>query len=121
MTNIEAELEQCQSLVSQMLDTKPEKYVASPILRDFKLCLDGLRLTLWAVIQSQAEGSSDGKAASMILAGKLVEFRTKRLIQLLSDLQQDAQDGRLSSAKADVPSLLKALRAALDSVSRVAQ
>jgi hypothetical protein len=120
MATMEAALEQCQSILGQLLQSGPEKYIASPVLKDFKLCVDGLRLTLWALIQSQEENFMERKGASMDLAGKLVEFRTKRLIQMLEDLQQDINRGRLSPGGAELAPLSEALRSALQDVERLA-
>ena len=120
MADIEDALEQCQSVLEQLLQSAPERQIASPVLRDFKLSLDGLRLTLWAIIQSQEESYLERKGAGMNLAGKLVEFRIKRLVQMLGDLQLDIQDGRLTSAGVEVGLLSKSLRTTLEGVSHLA-
>jgi hypothetical protein len=120
MASMEAALEQCQVILGQILQSGPEKYVASPVLKDFKLCVDGFRLTLWALIQSQEEGLLEGQAGEMGLAAKLVEFRTKRLIQMLGDLQEDIDQGRLSAGKAELAKLSERLRGALKGVERLA-
>lgn len=120
MATMEAALEQCQSILGQLLQAGPEKYVASPVLRDFKFCVDGLRLTLWALIQSQEEGFLEGQEDKMSLAGKMAEFRTKRIIQMLEDLHQEIDRGRPVTPGADLASLSQALRRTLRDVERVA-
>jgi hypothetical protein len=119
MTTMESAIEQCESVLNQLRQSDPERFATSPALRDFKLILDDLRLTLWAVIQSQEEARRDVTGKPLGLADKLVEFRVKRLIQMLAALQQDVDNGRVSRADLSIRGLSKALRGTLDGLSRL--
>ncbi len=119
MATMEAALEQCQSVLNQLLESGPKQHVDSPVLRDFKLCIDGLRLTLWALIQAQEEGYLERQGGDMDLDAKLLEFRIKRTVQMLEELQEDLNGGRLSADMPDVGMLSTTLRKTLDGVGRL--
>jgi hypothetical protein len=119
MTTMESAIEQCESVLNQLRQSDPERHAKSPVLRDFKLNLDSLRLTLWAIIQYQDEARMDVGGTHLGLAEKLVEFRVKRLIQMLADLRQDIDDGRVSSGCLEIGELSKALHGTLDGLNRL--
>lgn len=118
MTTMESAIEQCESVLNQLRQSDLQRHAKSPVLRDFKLCLDALRLTLWAIIQSQEEAHIGVSGTPLSLAEKLAEFRVKRLIQMLADLQQDIDDGRVSGANLEIGGLSKALRGTLNRLNR---
>jgi hypothetical protein len=119
LTTIESAIEQCESVLNQLRQSDLERHAKPPVLRDFKLLVDHLRLTLWAIIQSQAEAGMSVGGTHLGLAEKLVEFRVKRLVQMLAELQRDIDEGRMSSASPDIKGLSQVLRGTLDGLNRL--
>ena len=67
--------------------------IAPPILEGFKMALDQLRLTVWGAIVADEEDSRRVDGLHLGLANKLAEFRLKRLMQMLADLQREIDRG----------------------------
>ena len=67
--------------------------IPPPILEGFKLALDQLRLTIWAVIMADEEDSKRADGLHVGLATKLAEFRIKRLMKMLAELQREIDRG----------------------------
>jgi len=109
MQEIEAALAEIRGSLEDLSQKVVRYQVPSSILKDFKLALDQLRLTIWAVIMADEEGAMRADGLQFGLATKLVEFRIKRLLQMLADLQTDLKSGTVSSAHPDLHKLNAAL------------
>ena len=80
------------------------------ILKDLKLTVDQLRLSLWAVIAYERRSTSDSRAG---LRSQLAEFRMKRLMEMLGELQADVNNGLLAVDPAELRDLTSALHSTL--------
>lgn len=110
MAEIEAVLAQIkQSLDELSLDVSHGKYPA-PILKDFKLSVDQLRLTIWAIIEFEEQSKSKSQGAQFGLNVRLSEFRIKRLVQMLADLQTDIKNGRIPPTHPDLKNLVSTFK-----------
>jgi hypothetical protein len=89
------------------------KYAAE-FLTDLKGSVDQLRLTMWAVIETEDQHRHKDTKGPMKLNEKLVEFRIKRIVQMLNDLGTDAA----IPEKSDLEALMGAFGTALQSVER---
>jgi hypothetical protein len=67
--------------------------IPPPLLEGFKLALDQLRLTIWTVVMADEEDSRRADGLHLGLAIKLTEFRIKRLMQMLTELQKEIDRG----------------------------
>ncbi len=76
------------------------------ILKDLKDTVDHLRLTLWAVIAYERRSTSESRAG---LRSQLAEFRMKRLMEMLGELQADVNIGVLAVDPAELRDLASAL------------
>jgi hypothetical protein len=108
-----------QSLDSLSADVEQGIYHAS-LLRDLKLSVDQLRLTLWAIISYEDQATKEARGAAFGLGEKLADFRIKRLLQILSALQEDFQKGNIPPSDPDLMPLSSALEGALESISKLA-
>jgi len=111
--------------IKQMLDelsaeVNQGKFEAT-ILHDLKLTVDQLRLSLWAIIASRGPDTPQGMGADFGLGTKLAEFRVKRLLDILKELQADLHAGRIPHSNPDLPSLLVALAIALEGATKLLQ
>ena len=91
--------------------------IPPPILEGFKLALDQLRLTIWAVIMADEEDSKRANGLQCGLATKLAEFRIKRLLQMLADLQREIDRGGTSPTPPELCKLSSALEETRQTVS----
>jgi len=91
------------------------KYPAD-LLGELKASVDELRLTMWAVIEAEEQRKREIKGGSTDLKKKLVEFRIKRILQMLKALRIDAS----VPETADLQGLSAALRTALQNVEGIA-
>jgi len=62
------------------------------LLADLKASVDQLRLTMWAVIEAEHQRQQEIRGDRMDLRKKLVEFRIKRITQMLGDLRVETAD-----------------------------
>jgi len=90
------------------------KYPAD-LLSDLKSSVDELRLTMWAVIEAEEQRKQEIKGGSTDLKKKLVEFRIKRILQMLQSLRIDVAE----PGSSDLEALRAALRTGLQNVERV--
>jgi hypothetical protein len=109
MEEIETDLAQIKSSLENLSHKVVRYEIPQSILRDFKLALDHLRLTIWAVIMAEEEDAMRADGLQFGLATKLVEFRIKRLLQMLADLQTDLTSGAISPAHPELHELDAAL------------
>jgi len=107
--DIEIALAQMKSSIEDLSKRKAWSAVPPSLLKEFKLTLDELRLIIWAVIMADEESSHRMEGLQIGLPGKLVEFRIKRLLEMLSDLEADVQDGNISAVHPVWQELLSAL------------
>lgn len=84
------------------------------ILKDLKLTVDQLRLSLWAVIAYERRSTSDCRAG---LRSQLAEFRMKRLMEMLGELQADVKNGLLAVDPAELRDLTSALHGTLQNLA----
>jgi len=84
------------------------KYPAD-LLADMKTSVDQLRLNMWAAIESEDQRKQEIRGGPTNFRKKLVEFRIKRLVEMLNNLRIGVAEGD------DFPetSVLQTLRAAL--------
>lgn len=88
------------------------------LLRDLKMSVDQLRLTLWAVISYEGQPGGDTRAGFGLAEG-LAEFRVKRLLQMLLVLQEDLELGHIAPSNPDLLSLASALHDTLENISKL--
>ncbi len=86
------------------------------VLKDLKLAIDQLRLTLWAVITYEKHTRSVSQAG---LRSKLAEFRMKRLMEMLGELRVDVISGVLAATPSELRDLTSALHGTLENLSPV--
>ena len=93
--------------------------IPPPILEGFKLALDQLRLTIWAAIKADEEDCQRVDGPHFGLATKLTEFRIKRLMQMLADLQREIDRGGTPPTPPELCKLNSALEETHKSVSQI--
>ncbi len=91
------------------------------ILKDLKLSVDQLRLSLWGIIASQDQNSENIPGADFGLETKLAEYRIKRTLGMLKELQADLQAGRIAHAQPDLRALIKSLAIVLEGATKLLQ
>ena len=102
----------------EVLSQRVVRYkIPPPILEGFKLALDQLRLTIWAVIKADEEDSKRADGLHSGLATKLAEFRIKRLMQMLTDLQREIYFGGIPPTPPELGKLNSALEETHKTVS----
>jgi hypothetical protein len=89
-------------------------------LTDFKHSVDLLRLTIWAVIEAEEQRKNEVGGRPMGLDKKMIEFRIKRLEQMLSDLRSDLARSGMDVSDLDLKNLAVTLGTTLHSVTRLA-
>lgn len=119
MAELEPALAQIRHSLDQLSrDVSQGKYPTS-ILKDFKLTVDQLRLAIWAIIEFEDQKRKEQQGAKLGLDSKLVEFRIKRLVQMLADLHADIESGNITAKNPDLKSLSSTLQAVLQTITRV--
>ena len=78
--------------------------------------MDELRLTIWAIIEFEEQSRMEAHGARFGLSTKIAEFRVKRLIQMLTDLQADIEKGGIAPKTLDLKPLSAALNTTLQSI-----
>lgn len=117
MPEIDAALAQIKSSLDELSkDVSQGKYPA-PILKDFKLTVDALRLTIWAIIEFEEQSRKEAHGARFGLSTKIAEFRVKRLVQMLTDLRADIEKGGIAPKTLDLKPLSAALKTTLQSIT----
>jgi hypothetical protein len=96
------------------------KYPA-PILSDFKRSVDQLRLTIWAFIEAEDQRRKELTGSPMQLNRKLVEFRIKRLVEMLNELRGDLSSGAAAGNEADLKRLAAAMQNTLQGINQLAK
>ena len=91
--------------------------IPPPLLEGFKLALDQLRLTIWAVIMADEEDSKRADGLHYGLTTKLTEFRIKRLMQMLTELQNEIDRGGAPPTPPELCKLSSALEETHKTVS----
>jgi len=110
-----ARLTELKRSVEELSQDISQGKLPTSLLKDFKLSVDQLRLTLWAIMSFESQIRQGGAPR---LTEKLFEFRVKRLIQMLTDLQSDLTGGTLSPTVADIGSLTTSLHDTLQTLAR---
>lgn len=119
MAETELSLIQIKHTLDRLSEEVPQGKYPSAILKVLKLSVDQLRLTLWAIIAYRGQGTQDARGADFGLQAKLVEFRIKRLLQMLSDLCENLENGDITPSNLELPPLCSALQSTLERVNRV--
>ena len=88
-------------------------------LTDFKHSVDLLRLTIWGVIEAEEQRKSEVGGQPRGLDKKMIEFRIKRLEQMLNDLRLDLAKSGLDISGLDLKNLALTLGSTLHSVTRL--
>ena len=91
--------------------------IPPPLLEGFKLALDQLRLTIWAAIMADEEDCQRADGLHFGLAPKLAEFRIKRLMQMLAELQREIDGGGAPPTPPELCKLSSALEETRKTVS----
>jgi hypothetical protein len=118
MPETEMNLPRIRATLDQLSEEVSQGRFPASILKDLKLSVDNLRLTLWAIITFEGPGKKDAQGSSFGLGTKLAEFRIKRLQQILADFEEDLQSGDITPSNPALGSLVSALESALRSVAR---
>ncbi len=116
---MEVRLAQIKSTLDQISREVSEGKIPAPVLKDFKLSVDQLRVTIWAILTFEEQPRKPAKGADLALANKLIEFRIKRLIQMLADLQTDIESRRIAAENPELKALCSTINATLDSVAKL--
>jgi hypothetical protein len=118
MPETEISLSRIRATLDQLSEEVSQGRFPASILKDLKLSVDNLRLTLWAIITFEGPGKKDAQGGSFGLRTKLAEFRIKRLLQMLTNFQEDLQSGDITPSNPALGPLVSALESALRSVTR---
>jgi len=120
MSAIDAALWEVKQALDQLgFDVSHGKYPAR-MLKDVKVAVDELRLTLWAIIEMEDKGKQKKAPRSPTrFREKLAEFRMKRLERMLTDLRSGMTKGAVAGSGAELKTLAASLQATLDSITRL--
>ncbi len=109
--------------IKQMLEDLGQEVsqgrIEAAILEDLKLTVDQLRLSLWAIITYREQARAKGPEAEFGLATKLAEFRIKRLLQMLHELEGDLLSGRIPPSHPDLQRLMTSLGHVLEDATKL--
>jgi hypothetical protein len=117
MIDIEMRLTSIKQSIDEINSEVTHREVMPDILKDFKLSLDHLRLTIWALITVEEQSGHGKRHPDIAMHSKLVEFRAKRLLRLLEDFRADLSADPLPRSSHDVQDLIPELRQTLDLLS----
>jgi len=84
------------------------------LLADLKGSVDQLRLSMWAVIEAEEQLKHAVAPSTMEFKKKLVEFRIKRIVQMLNEIRGDVA----VPERSDLDILRAALGTTLQTVER---
>lgn len=116
---MEFRLTQVKSALDEISQEVSQGRVPATILKDFKLSVDQLRVTIWAILTFEEQASKQGKGADVALGNKLVEFRIKRIIQMLAELETDIENRRIAAEHPDLKALTSSMNGILDAVAKL--
>jgi len=88
------------------------KYTAD-LLSDIKTSVDQLRLTMWAAIEAEDQRKQEIRGGPTNFKKKLVEFRIKRLVEMLNNFRIGIAEGDPYPETSDLQTLRSALRTML--------
>ncbi len=117
MSEFDSRLSQIKRTIDELSAEVPDGKFPVAILKEFKLSVDHLRLNLWAIIEFEDQAKKHGKGSPFGLSTKLVEFRIKRIQQMLEDLRADISSGTLAPIRDQVQTLRTALESALQALN----
>ena len=119
MPEIQLTLAQIKEALDRLSEDVTRGQFAAEILKDLKLSVDHLRLTLWAIIAYEEQGKRKGRGEAFGLAGELAEFRIKRVVQMLTALEDDFRSGHVAPSDPELASLANTLHSALKNLQRL--
>lgn len=111
--------------IKRTLDELNEEIAAgkfpSNILKDLKLSVNHLRLTLWAIIAYEGKAAKDSRGVDVSFGPKLAEFRIKRLMQMLNNLRDGFEAGSVAPSHPELASLSSALESTVERIFKLTQ
>lgn len=116
---MEVSLSQIKSTLDQISHEVSLGKIPAPVLKDFKLTVDELRVTIWAILTFEEEPRRTGPGSDVALANKLVEFRIKRVIQMLTNLRADIENRRIEAGNPDLKAFSSTLNATRESLAKL--
>jgi hypothetical protein len=119
MSEIEVTLAQIKQSIDRIGKEVAQRRIPSPLLTDFKLSVDQVRLTIWAMMMYEEESAAKSSSVQFGVSTRLVEFRIKRVLQMLAELREDIEGGRVPSANPELRNLASALQATLQAISKL--
>ncbi len=117
MPDPESTLQQIKRSLDLLSEEVTQGKYPGMILKDLKLSVDHLRLTLWAIIEFEDQSKKAAQGAKYGLTTKLFEFRIKRLTQMLNDLRADLSRTDIGPTAADLRNLAAALHTTLQKIN----
>jgi hypothetical protein len=119
MPETELTLSRLKETLDRLSEEVSQGRFPTAILKELKPSVDNLRLTLWALITFEGPGKKDAAGASFGLKTKLVEFRIRRLLQILTDLSEDIRAGDVTPSNPALAPLASALESALQAITEL--
>ncbi len=120
MSETELDLAELKLTLDRLsVEASQGKYPAE-ILKEFKLSLDQLRLTVWAILAYDQEQNRGEHSESCALPERIAEFRLKRMLIMLGALQEDFVNGHVAPSNPDLVLLTSGLRTTLAAIGQVA-
>jgi len=108
-----------QSLDQLGFDVSHGKYPAG-MLKDVKVAVDELRLTLWGILEmEESDTKTRTRGSSATIRQKLAEFRFRRMERMLTDLRKDLTKGVVPANGGGLKTLAASLQATLHSIDRL--
>ena len=120
MSEKDAALGRIKHALDQINEEVSHGIYPASTLTDFKHSVDLLRLTIWGVIEAEEQRTSELGGRPTGLDKKMIEFRIKRLEQMLNDLRLDLAKSDLDISGLDLKDLALTLGSTLHSVTRLA-
>ncbi len=116
---MESRLTQMKSALDEISQDISQGRIPATILKDFKLSVDQLRVTIWAILTFEEQVAKQGKGSAVALGNKLVEFRIKRIMQMLAELKTDIENRRIAAEHPELKALTSSIDGILDAVARL--
>jgi hypothetical protein len=119
LSDIDVELWEIKQSLDQLgFDISHRKF-APQLLKDLKTTVDQLRVTLWAIMEAENQPKNESAQTSTQFRKKLVEFRMKRLEQMLNDFAADVSRGIVEKNDSKLATLSTALKSTLQTIIRL--
>ncbi len=116
---MEFRLTQVKNALDEISQDISQGRIPATILKDFKLSVDQLRVTIWAILTFEEQAAKQGKGSDVALGNKLVEFRIKRVMQMLAELEADIESRRIAAEHPDLKALTSSMNGIVAAVSKL--